>query len=1121
MKTSLTIITGGAGCGKSALMSDKIKQAAEKGSTVIACIPEQFSFEYDKMMYERLGIKLYNFIEAAGFSRIAADIFAEFGGISGRSADDLTRTIIMHRAISRLRSEGALSCYSRQAGSPAFAESCLETVKEMMTAGISPEELSRFCTVSDGDAKLSDISLIYAEYTKSLTAAGFKDSHADIYEAALIAQQNGYFKGKHIFIDEFKSFTGDQYKMIAAMLSSADSVTAALSAEKQPKKKYSLFDTPNETVMRLTALAEENAADVRRLHIDGAVRFASEDLHFLSENILRPVRKSFSGNSENVHIAEAEDIYSEADYVCAEIRRLTAEKGYKYSDIAVVSRNMQSYRPVLEGAFERYGIVSSGSGKQAAGNRPEAVFAATALKIAAARCPSAEDILRLLKTGLSGYTQEEVSEFENYIYTLSIDGTLLSQKFVYSTDMIEMTAEEIESFLPEQIRRSVTEPIERFKKSAEGKTADEICILFCEYLKEVRLIENAAAVIEQLTNSADSVPDAESMTAAREHKQLLEALSKFISAIRRTAGSESLTLTDFYNLFSAGLAKLKLSEPPQTLDCVTVEPAETARLADPKVIFILGVNEGIFPMPARSAGLFTARERAELEQKGLKLSGDTETKSAEERFIAYNMMSAASERLYLTYTLADAVGAAQYPSCLISQTCGILGISPVKISALPQQFFAATDKAAFYSYARNIERRDSETASLKAYLTSNPATAPLVNSLSRAGRKKPHTIDSAPVISEFFGTGIAMSASSFETFSKCPFAFFCQYCLKVYARKKLGLRSNVSGSAIHYCLFKIMSAHGDKFPALPAEQLKTEINAALSDYRTEKLCGSYGKTMRFNANYGRIFDTINSLAVHLQAELAQSSFVPKRFEFKVRFDQPADNGNSILFSGIADRVDIWEKDSKNKFLRVVDYKSGRKTFKLSDIYNGTNMQMLFYLFMLTDDKQGAFSYAEPAGVLYQPAGVVPPSLGRDADEADVLNEEDKFRKMKGLVLDDYGVISAMEKPAPVGKNGDRTAVNGRYIPVKENSSSTEDARVYDKNSEKNLVTAEKMRELRQHAEKLLKEAADTLYSGSVDSLPLLDADGKTLPCSYCDYKSVCGNFPPSRMKKYKFEEDKR
>ncbi len=1120
MKTKLTIITGGAGSGKSTLMSEKIRLAAESGRSVIACIPEQFSFEYDRMMYERLGIKLYNSIEAAGFSRIAADIFAKFGGSGGRSADDLTRTIIIHCTISRLKNEGALSCYSRQAGSPAFAESCLETIKELMTAGITPESLISFSSNSQTDAKLADISLIYAEYVKTLAASGYKDSHADIYNAALIAREKLCFMDTDIFIDEFKSFTGDQYQMIAAMLSSARSVTVALSAEKQPKKKYGLFDTPNETVSSLTALAEEVGAEVVRNHIDGTVRFSSDDLRFLSENILRPVRKKYSADCQNVKIAEGEDIYSEADYVCAEIRRLTAEEGYRFSDIAVVSRNMSSYRAVLEGAFERYGIVGSQSGKQAAGNRPEAVFTATALKLAAASMPSAEDILRLLKTELTGFSGEEISEFENYIYTLSIDGKLLSQEFVYKTDMTELNAEELAEFLPEKIRKAVMEPIERFANAAKDKTADEICMLFCQYLEEVRLTENTAALINQLTDSADSVPDAEKLTAAREHKQLLESLSRYISAIRRAAGGEKFTLADFYTLFSAGLSKLKLSEPPQTLDCVTVEPAETARLADPKVIFILGVNDGIFPMPAKASGLFTARERTELEQKGLKLSGDTEAKSAEERFIAYNMISAASEKLFLTYTLADASGAAQYPSSIIGQTCGILGISPIKISELPQQFFATTPKAAFYSYAKNIERKDKETASLKAYLKSDPATAPLVDSLDRAGRKKPHKIDDSSFTAEFFGDSIHMSASSFEAFSGCPFAYFCKYCLGILARQQLNLQPSVSGSAIHHCLFKLLSAHPKDFPSISAEAMDSEIKAALAEYRDSRLCGSYGKTMRFNSNYSRIFDTVKSLAVHLRAELAQSSFLPKRFEFRVRFRQPVGNNSSVFFSGIADRIDIWEKDSQSKYLRVVDYKSGKKTFRLTDVYNGVNMQMLFYLFMLTDDERGAFSDAEPAGVLYQPAGVVPPSLGRSADDKDVTDADDKFYKMKGFVLEDYNVLSAMEQPvpAPTAKNAERTAIKGKYIPVAESAASCDDERAYDKRYSR-LVSAEDMRELRKHAEKLLTEAAERLYGGDVDSLPLLDADGKSLPCSYCDYKSVCGNFPPSRMKKYSLGEE--
>ena len=116
------MITGGAGSGKSTLAAERIKAAAEAGKSVLACIPEQFSFEYDRTMYGKLGAALYNSIETAGFLRIANDIFIKYGGSSGKSADDLTKTVLMHRTIMRLSAEKAFVCFGRQAGTKTFAK---------------------------------------------------------------------------------------------------------------------------------------------------------------------------------------------------------------------------------------------------------------------------------------------------------------------------------------------------------------------------------------------------------------------------------------------------------------------------------------------------------------------------------------------------------------------------------------------------------------------------------------------------------------------------------------------------------------------------------------------------------------------------------------------------------------------------------------------------------------------------------------------------------------------------------------------------------------------------------------------------------------------------------------
>ena len=80
-----------------------------------------------------------------------------------------------------------------------------------------------------------------------------------------------------------------------------------------------------------------------------------------------------------------------------------------------------------------------------------------------------------------------------------------------------------------------------------------------------------------------------------------------------------------------------------------------------------------------------------------------------------------------------------------------------------------------------------------------------------------------------------------------------------------------------------------------------------------------------------------------------------------------EGGTAMTLTGIADRVDGWVHEDK-LYLRVVDYKTGKKEFSLSDVWHGMNLQMLLYLFTL--EKWGEQRYGKqvvPAGVLYVPA----------------------------------------------------------------------------------------------------------------------------------------------------------
>ena len=71
---------------------------------------------------------------------------------------------------------------------------------------------------------------------------------------------------------------------------------------------------------------------------------------------------------------------------------------------------------------------------------------------------------------------------------------------------------------------------------------------------------------------------------------------------------------------------------------------------------------------------------------------------------------------------------------------------------------------------------------------------------------------------------------------------------------------------------------------------------------------------------------------------------------------------------------------------------------------------------------------------------------------------------------------------------------------------------YNKKNSK-LITDKELQSLRKYSYALLKEAAGSLNSGRIEASPLKAGSGR-LPCEYCDYRTVCGEYPPRRVRVY-------
>lgn len=198
------------------------------------------------------------------------------------------------------------------------------------------------------------------------------------------------------------------------------------------------------------------------------------------------------------------------------------------------------------------------------------------------------------------------------------------------------------------------------------------------------------------------------------------------------------------------------------------------------------------------------------------------------------------------------------------------------------------------------------------------------------------------------------------------------------------------------------------------------------------------------------------------------------------------DGTQVSVEGTVDRVDLMERDGR-RYVRVVDYKSGSKAFRLDDVYYGLNLQMLIYLFAIWKNGKGQLADCLPAGVLYLPAKDHIISAARQTTEEQIEKEHQKKYRMNGLVLEDPICVAGMEEK-----------VSGVFIPVRTKNDGSFDAR-------SSLATLEQMGSIQRHIERVLSEMAAGLQQGGIAAEP---ADGLGYePCKYCDYQPICQHHP--------------
>lgn len=1076
----LRLITGKAGAGKTAAVIGEIARAVEKGlSGRMLIVPEQYSHEAERELCSACGDSLSLYAEVLSFTGLSRRVAAELGGGAAPYLDKGGRLLCMALALNNVGTR--LRVYTSAQRKAELQAMLLAALDELKTACISSElleEAARSCPGALGD-KLYDLALIQEAYD-AVVANGRADPADRLSVLADQIGESGFGPETQVYVDGFIDFTRQEHQVLRELLKKGVEVTVCMTVDALDHGSE-IYELSRRSCRRLMNDAGELGIAVQTERMESGEK--ADALSFFAENMFSYSADRFPGDASPISLHSAESITAECEFAAARALSLVRDEGCRWRDIAVAVRGFEDYRGTLESVFRHYGVPLFTARKSELLSKPLPALAAGAYEIVEGGW-DVDDLISYMRTGLTGLSADECDELTGYIYKWQLragawerPGDWRQHPEGYGMAYDRETEARLARI--NELRRRLAQPLLNFQRHGrESSTAEGQAAALSELFREIDLPE-------RLQERADELERDGREELAGEYLQLWNII---VSALEQSAailGETHMDMASFGKLFTLMLSKYDVGLIPVSLDRVSAGDFDRMRRRSIKRLIVLGCSDDRLPLVEDAAGVFSQEERDRLLEAGLDLGGGGESELWREFSLIYNCLSLPSEGLDMSYNLSGADGEAQRPAFVFSRAKALFGLeAPL---ADPDEARLSAPAPALTLAAHALRGGGPAASAAAEYFSKNlPRRFEKLEAAAKMsrGRLSPRAVEA------LYGSCLRLSASRIDKFSACRFAYFCQYGLRAKTFEPAGFTPPEIGKFMHFVLENTARDVKERggFAKVEDEELHEITERYVGAYVHEELNDFQEKSPRFVYLFKRICGDVHKVVADMAAELKKSSFEPLDFELdfsKAQDMRPIEldgAGETLSLTGVADRVDGYLHEGK-LYLRVVDYKTGKKKFSLSDVWYGMGLQMLLYLFTLKED--GAARYGReivPAGVMYVPARNSLLSMAQNPADDEAEQKHGEEARRSGLVLDNDELIEAWE-------HGE----DKRYIPVKFKGG---------KKGADSLASLERLGLLSRHIKKGLKEMAAELHLGSIAADPYYRSQQENA-CLNCEYYGAC------------------
>ena len=1045
---NVNIITGKPGSGRTKYIFESFSRTDDN-----LMITSDSSVYYIERQMSKNGIPG----RCVGISSLANILEQEIGGITDELISDEMQIVIISD-IMRINFD-KLNVLKIISYNNDIVNNVSYFINDCMRHNISPEDLIRVANVMSNISyvKIKDIAFVYNEYIKTLKEKGFLNNVMFSRKLIEILKQTK-LRYKNIFVDSLNKYDSVIIEMLEALIYGCENFTIAFTvvSNKSYTHKfyqgdsiaYSIFDEFVTSIDGCTVNRKRltsNTSDASGISIIKNEFFNSDT--------------NTESNFDDVFLHEASTIYKEIDFVASKIKELVSS-GYSYDDIIITGTDIALYKSIIENKFIKSKINSFYYKSKKLSQTLFFDFLINIFDIIK-NGYNVENIIKIVNIGYFDFSVDEINIINNFFLRFGKDLDIaLKNGEIYDNDNFSYV-----KLIIDKVKSNI-DFIGLKIKSCE--TFGDFISCIYDYLISI----NIQDVFEKQYKSINS----EKPQLANEIIETWNTFVKVLDNINSIKCNEKCSIELFIEVFKKFCSEINILNIQEYYDEVKILDMREAQSRKSKICFVIGANEGKFPFIV-SEGLVSDIEITQINNE---LKNDLEISSMkmiEMYKIIYSVLTLPSEKLFISWAKNDPESRPMRSATSINNILKIFSKNIIE----EKDFYNNDKEEVFLSLLNNLSdyRKtgicSEEIDNLYWDLADDSNYADRLSTAVKNAVIDKSQFNSERVVDSYKEKKF-FTVSRLEKFSQCPFKHYIEFALLPKYQKIFEESAANKGNFYHNIMnmffielnknsIDIRALTFDKFN----EIISPIIDKNISEHNENILESDITLSIEKDKMKRKIFKTAWNSILQLQA----GSFYVLKTEAKFHLNVTLNNGENVVLIGRIDRIDEAEINGE-KYIRIIDYKSGSTSFSEEKIRFGLQLELPIYM-------KGAIENKKPAGIYYS-------RIADAVNDIDSVSDNiSKKYQLNGITIDNLDILKASD--SVLDGSGSSDVIQA-------------DITLKGEVSKKSKVLSEQdFNLLIDSAENVAVSVIEKILNGETKAEPIKLSDFNS--CDYCQYKAIC------------------